>query len=54
MFPHMFWGTELISDMLSANLNIVKNLCNLFPVNTDAVTTLSYSFISGQVESVAI
>jgi hypothetical protein len=52
MFPLIVFLTEQISVLLSANLNVVNILCNfqqVFTVNTEAVSTLSYSFNSGHV-----
>ena len=46
MFLLFNFSTELIPGQLSANLNIVKMMCNfrrMFTVNTDAVPALSYS-----------
>jgi hypothetical protein len=42
--PSTILGTEQISGLLSANLNVVKILCNfqhVFTVNTEAVRALS-------------
>ena len=49
MFPLIVFGTEQISGLLSANLNIVKILCDfqcVFTVNTEAVPTLSYTVLT--------